>query len=480
MRNLPALFVLLFAMLLAASPPQPAYAAQDEVLALIAQQRDSTAVGFTGGFGNIIGFRRFTASHFAIFYAADAAGLSDAHARTHIADGGKSWSFTYDQHQRLIEMTDGAASRLTIKYNSDGSLTYQMAVLDGFAANSTNGLVGASVLRREAGVAEQQALPPQRSGDPKLTVQAQVKACESWPGRPLDLTLTYDYGQGLRTLSVKLDQQTGTAFSYKHVVEPLEGIRSDADAKALVGDGFAAASRCGVASRTLKSICKTLGPGLFATACDASQQAYDFNCAFTPRIERAIGNATAASIKGNLPDALAVTAQAFYRDPNGNTLSVTTSRQVVWNQPSQQIPLEFPCWSIFQGDFSAKARFSANDGQCHPLIELGKRASLILPLNGSAGSPSVRFDYFKVLHEKPGCFIGTFTSDYVLWLPGTLTPGRFKASLTQAPPFEEIYDFDLETAGNRASGTYRFRMNHTNDHTADVTIPIELDRVIAK
>lgn len=480
MRNLPILFVFLLAMLLVASPPQRAYAAQDEVLALIGQQRDGTAVGFTGGFGNIIGFRRFTASHFAIFYAADAAGLGDAHARTHIADGGKRWSFTYDQHQRLIEMTDSAASRLTIKYNSDGSLTYQMAVLDGFVSNTTRGVVGAAVLRREVGVAEQRALPPQRSSDPKLAVAVQVKACESWPGRPLGLTLTYDYGQGLRVLPVKLDQQTGTTFSYKHVVEPVEGIRSDADAKALTGNGFAAASHCGVASRTLKAICKTLGTGLLAAACDASQQAYDLNCAFTPRFEKSLGNATAASIKTNLPDALSVTAQAFYLDPNGNTLSVTTSRQLVWNQPSQQIPLEFPCWSIFQGDFSARARFSANDGQCHPLIELGKRASLILPLNGSAGSPAVRFDYFKVLHEKPGCFIGTFTSDYVLWLPGTLTPGRFQASLTQAPPFEEIYDFDLDTAGNRASGTYRFRMNHTDDHTADVTIPINLDRVIAK
>ena len=58
--------------------------------------------------------------------------------------------------------------------------------------------------------------------------------------------------------------------------------------------------------------------------------------------------------------------------------------------------------------------------------------------------------------------------------------GHVKASLTQSPPFEEIYEFNLDVAANKASGTFRFQMHHINDHSADITIPVNLERVIAK
>ena len=483
MPKMPALLVILLCLFLSSVGWPHAAAAEEGVQDLIAQEKDGSAVGFTGGFGNIIGFRRMSASHYVIFYAADDAGASDAHALTRIVDGEASWDFTYDKQGQLIAVADNAGNRLAITHGEDGSLNYRMSALDGFVTRRTHGSLGVTALaalRLDARRSNARATRAAKA-NPIVEVPVRVKVCESWPGRPLDVTLAYDFGQGTQTHPVRFARQSGRILSYNHAIEPQEGIRGDARAIALVTNRYPGGiGKCANIARTLKAICAKLPSGTARSACDASQAAYSANCSFKPRFEKAIGNRNADNIRRNLPDTLSVTGEVFYAGPEGGTVSIALTKQYQWNQPAQQLLIELPCWNVFQGDFSKTSRFSANGGQCKPGIDLGKRASLIVPTEIAQGPPIVRFDYFKTLHEKPGCFLGTFVSDYVLWIAAKEKSGNVKASLTQSPPFEEIYEFNLDIAANTASGTYRFQMHHINDHSTDITIPVSLDRVIAK
>ena len=483
MPKTPAVLVILLCLCLSGVGWPHAAAAGASVQDLIAQEKDGSAVGFTGGFGNIIGFRRMSASHHVIFYAADAAGGGDAHALTRIVDGDASWEFTYDEQGQLIAVSDNAGNRLAIAYGGGGSLSYRMSAFDGFASRRTTGSLGVASLttyRSDARRPNPSAAAAARA-NPMVEVPLRVRACESWPGRPLAAALTYDFGQGAQTHAVQLARQSGRIFSYNHAVEPQEGLKSDALALALVTNKYpGGVSTCASIARTLKAICTSLPGGPSRLACAASQAAYSANCSFKPRFAKAMGNRNADNIRRNVPDTLNVTGEVFYAGPEGGTVSIAVSKQYQWNQPGQQLLIELPCWNVFQGDFFATSRFVANGGQCKPAIDLGKRASLIVPTEIARGPPIVRFDYFKVLHEKPGCFVGTFVSDYVLWIGGEQIPGNVKASLTQSPPFEEIYAFDLDIDANQASGTFRFQMHHINDHSADITIPVSLNRVIAK
>ena len=53
-----------------------------------------------------------------------------------------------------------------------------------------------------------------------------------------NVTLAYDFGQGMQSHPVQLARQSGRLFSYDHAVEPQEGIRSDALAIALVTNKY--------------------------------------------------------------------------------------------------------------------------------------------------------------------------------------------------------------------------------------------------
>jgi YD repeat-containing protein len=135
---------------------------------------------------------------------------------------GKQWTFYYDATGRITGMADGDLDRLSIAYNLDGTLTYEMIGMDGFVSKTATGKIPVPSKQVPSGF--QTGIT--RIEGPFVKIPVRVKACKSVPPRPQFVGVTYNYGLGKQYHLLQLQSQRGVTFNYTHTIAPLEGIRT--------------------------------------------------------------------------------------------------------------------------------------------------------------------------------------------------------------------------------------------------------------
>jgi YD repeat-containing protein len=463
----------------------PRGAVQDKVLKLISQEEDGTGVGFLGGFGNILGFHRYTAVHYTIYYSSDDGTQPNRLAYSQIFDEGNLWTFYYDAAGQVTGMVDSGLNRLNITHNPDSTLTYEMIGFDGYVQQrATDTIPDPSAFSTNLTLRSYSGAPTDIHG-PSIKIPVRVTACKSFPPRPLDVSLTYNYGFGTQTHLLELEKQNGVVFNYSHTIAPLEGLRTEDEAIELITEAF----DCLKESKILDTICRVLPPGTLKGYCIKADEVHKAECVLMTSL-KVFGINKAQKIQAILDGhpTFRVRLDAYYQPPLGPVSNVSRTKTYEWHQTlTELISVELPCWNIYQGDFRKSGTFTIMQPwiTCQGSVKLGDRVKIIQPLPGAPGTPLLDFDYRKVLSANVAtCFTGTFENAFTTTLDLAVSNGSASAHGESPAPFKEDYDFDLSLGDTAATGTYVFTMEHQSDAggklTANISVPLKLPLVRSK
>lgn len=462
----------------------------DTITTLIGKTKSNTAVGFTGGYGNVIGVHKFARTRYTVFYADDVGSASNKHSHAVIRRGGDTWTFAFDGKGRLVSAEDGEGARISLVHSKGGSFRYTVETIDGFRTATKSGTVKKKQIRKiRKTLAEPAAVTyePSRASaaDPQIVVPVEVNGCTSWPKQAGTVRISYDFGLGEQSHVVEMRGQAGTTFDYDHVIRPYAGLRSKKLAKALVTTGFPGAkvSACDITAQ-LTALCKKVG-GEAKTACNAARSAMAMHCNPKKLAVKTAG-VTRAGITSKLKSSVEVTAEAVFVEPAGAVKKVVASGTYDFATPGAPLPVTLPCWDVYQSSlFLKKSTFSAHGGKCNAPIDIGRQLFVAIPTTAPNPPYSgfVTLDNYKFMHQK-NCFKGNYFSDYFL---NTLGGGSYEAdSVSQYyeqgadTGYREVYDFNFTRTPTQLSGTYTFTLDHFKfGHSGTYVIPLTLPLISA-